>query len=184
MILFGLGNPGRKYHLTRHNIGFLVLDKLAKDLGVKFKSHPDYKEAFSERYNLFLVKPLLYMNNSGVIVNEYLKKRKDDFLVICDDIYLPYGEIRFKKKGSDGGHRGLANIIYYLQTQNFLRLRVGIGMPVVISYTDYVLSEFTKKEKETLPLLLKKIATALGVFLEKGIDWAMTQFNRKKLLVQ
>ncbi|MEO0098864.1 MAG: aminoacyl-tRNA hydrolase [candidate division WOR-3 bacterium] len=182
MIFFGLGNPGRRYRLTRHNIGFLVLDFLTKEFRIKFKSFSDYEEVFLEKYNLYLVKPLLYMNNSGVVVKDYLKKREDAFLVICDDFNLPFGEIRFRKKGSDGGHQGLANIIYHLNTNNFSRLRIGISPPINLSYTDYVLSEFKKEEKEKLPFLLEKIKDALLFFLAKGIERAMTEFNRKNLL--
>ncbi len=182
MIIFGLGNPGKKYQFTRHNIGFIVLDKLANDFGVKFKSFPDYQEAFYEKYNLFLVKPLLYMNHSGVVVKEYLEKKGDDFLVICDDIYLPFGEIRFRKEGSDGGHKGLADIIYHLANQKFPRLRIGIGTPTNLSYTDYVLSQFSEEEKVKIPYLLEKIKGAIILFLNKGIGEAMTQFNRKNLL--
>jgi PTH1 family peptidyl-tRNA hydrolase len=182
MVFFGLGNPGREYQLTRHNIGFLVLDFLARIFRCRFRFFPDYAEAYLEKEGLFLVKPLLYMNNSGVVVKEYLTKRSDSFLVICDDLNLPFGEIRFRKKGSDGGHQGLKNIIYHLNTERFPRLRIGIGGPTNLSYTAYVLSEFTKIEKEKLPCLLERISEALLLFLKEGIEKAMNRFNRKNLL--
>jgi len=182
MIFFGLGNPGRKYQLTRHNIGFLALDFLARVFHCRFRTFTDYAEAYSEKEGLFLVKPLLYMNNSGVVVKEYLAKRPDSFLVICDDLSLPLGEIRFRKKGSDGGHQGLKNIIYHLNTERFPRLRIGIGEPVNLSHTEYVLSEFNKEEKEKLPCLLEMISEALLLFLKEGIEKAMNRFNRKNLL--
>ncbi len=167
--------------MTRHNIGFLLLDFWAREKRIKFRSFASYEEAFDEKNNLFLVKPLLYINNSGVVVKEYLGKRPDDFLVICDDVNLPFGEIRFKKRGGDGGHRGLGSIIYHLATEKFARLRIGIGKPPA-SPADYVLSEFSLEEKENLPQIFRAVADGLALFLKEGIDRAMSRFNRKRLL--
>jgi peptidyl-tRNA hydrolase, PTH1 family len=182
LVCFALGNPGKKYALTHHNIGFMVADALAHKLGKKFKSDSDY-QWFAQELNdkkLVVVKPLLYMNNSGVIVKEYLTHTSDDFMVVCDDFALPLGRIRIRERGSEGGHQGLASIIYHLATNNFPRLRIGIGNPLPeISYSEYVLAKFTGQEKKLLPEIIERSIEALLCVAESGIRKAMTLYNAK-----
>ena len=125
-IIAGLGNPGEEYSLNRHNIGFIIIDHFAEIKKITFKKEGNSMIA---KRNLYcLLKPLTYMNLSG---NAILKHKGDinDLLVICDDIYLPFGEIRLRKSGNDGGHNGLYSIINELQTNQFCRMRIGVGLP-------------------------------------------------------
>ncbi len=180
MVCFALGNPGKKYALTRHNIGFMVAEALAHKLKKKFKSGKDYEwisKTLGEK-EITIVKPLLYMNNSGIIVKEYLAKHQEDFIVICDDFALPLGRIRIREQGSDGGHQGLASIIYHLTSNDFPRLRIGIGIPEPeISHSDYVLAKFTKEEIALLPEIIERSVDAIFCILEQGIKKAMTLYN-------
>lgn len=180
MTLFGLGNPGDRYADTRHNIGFLVLDELARRLRVRFRSGSGLALARgswrSER--LLLVKPMLYMNESGVPVAEQLRREPDDFLVICDDFALPFGRLRLRPQGSDGGHNGLASIVYRLGTDRFPRLRVGIGSPPEgMDRADYVLEPFPAEEATRLPELLGKAADACLAVATDGLERAMNRHN-------
>jgi PTH1 family peptidyl-tRNA hydrolase len=180
LTVFGLGNPFPKYKDTRHNVGFMVVDKLAKDLGVRFTHHSAYHAAHSDKFNMTLVKPMLYMNNSGIAVREFLQTsdKPDDFIVVYDDITLPLGRIRIREKGSDGGHQGMASIIYHLLTNNFPRLRVGIGKPMSdISATEYVLEKFSRLEKQILDKTIDNVCSALLMIKDQGIKMAMNQYN-------
>uniref|UniRef100_A0A7V6CMM1 Peptidyl-tRNA hydrolase n=1 Tax=candidate division WOR-3 bacterium TaxID=2052148 RepID=A0A7V6CMM1_UNCW3 len=182
-IICGLGNPGKEYQFTRHNLGFLVLDSLAKDFQKGFDNYQFYacaKIFFSEK-EVYLVKPLTYMNYAGVGLKEFLKNINYDlkkFLCILDDLNLPFGKIRIREKGSDGGHRGLASIIYYLATNEFARLRIGIGRPINMTATDYVLSCFSEEEKKKLPEIIEKAKKATLTFISEGIKSAMNKFNK------
>lgn len=182
-IICGLGNPGKEYQFTRHNLGFLVLDSLAKDFQKEFDNYQFYARAkifFSEK-EVYLVKPLTYMNYAGVGLKEFLKNINYDlkkFLCILDDLNLPFGKIRIREKGSDGGHRGLASIIYYLATNEFARLRIGIGRPINMTATDYVLSCFSEEEKKKLPEIIEKAKKATLTFISEGIKSAMNKFNK------
>lgn len=182
MVFFALGNPGKKYALTRHNIGFLVADALAHKLGAKFKSAAGFQwfsKTIGEK-EIMAIKPLLYMNNSGIIVKKYLAKKPDDFVVVCDDFALPLGTIRIRERGSEGGHQGLASIIYHLVTNNFPRLRIGIGNPPPeLSHSEYVLAKFSAEEKEVLPDIIERSVEALLCIFESGIRKAMTLYNAK-----
>ncbi len=180
MTVFGLGNPFSKYKDTRHNVGFMVVDRLAKDLAVRFKHHSAYHAAHSNKSNMTLVKPMLYMNNSGIAVREFLQTsdNPDNFIVVYDDIALPLGRIRIREKGSGGGHQGMASIIYHLQTNNFPRLRVGIGKPVSdIGATEYVLEKFSRPEKQILDKTIDNACSALLMIEEQGVKMAMNHYN-------
>lgn len=179
MIVFGLGNPLEQYKGTRHNVGFMVVDRLAKKLSLRFKNYGQYQTAKSGDY-LILVKPMLYMNNSGVAVRAYLQSssEKPNFVVAYDDWALPLGKIRIREKGSDGGHHGLASIIYHLNTNEFARLRIGIGpLPDNVSATDFVLSNFTKDEKLILEQVIENVCQAIITINQSGIKIAMNKFN-------
>ncbi|MCS7258549.1 MAG: aminoacyl-tRNA hydrolase [candidate division WOR-3 bacterium] len=179
MIVFGLGNPLPQYSNTRHNIGFMVVDRLAEKLKVSFKT-TDYYQFVITDISLTLVKPMLYMNNSGFVVSYYLSRNKcsNQFIVIVDDISLPFGRIRIREKGGSGGHNGLASIISALKSENFPRLRIGIGQPPVgVSLTEYVLSEFNSSEKKLLNQILNFACDAILVIKERGIKTAMSIYN-------
>lgn len=184
MIIFGLGNPGRKHERTRHNLGFMVLDELAHDFGVRFRTRGGCREAKLQIGGVpcALVQPLCFMNNSGTAVKEYLDRHHDDFVVACDDLALPFGRIRIRTRGSDGGHLGLANIIYHLATGNFPRLRIGIGAPPAgVDAADYVLSEPVENERRFLPEVLGAARAALVTIVEDGVTAAMNEFNGREL---
>jgi PTH1 family peptidyl-tRNA hydrolase len=179
MTIFGLGNPGNRYSNTRHNIGFLVVDTIAQRTGMRFHHLSGMllaRTVIASR-PLTLVKPLLYMNNSGIVVKEQLTHYPDKFLVVIDDLNLPFGTLRLRPRGSDGGHKGLASIIYQLGDDNFPRLRIGIGSPGTATASEYVLSPWTPAELTRLPQILTLAAdTCLCVFNE-GIEKAMNRFN-------
>lgn len=176
-IIIGLGNPGKKYQNTRHNLGFLVVDKIREKLDFspfvykeKFQAEISEGEVNGER--VILVKPQTYMNKSGESVNKivsFYKVDLKDILVILDDINLLFGKIRIRMGGSSGGHKGLQSVIDQLKNKNFLRIRVGIGNNLKKSLEDYVLSNFNPEEMEKIfheivPFVFQKIKE----FLEKG----------------
>lgn len=186
-ILVGLGNPGKEYQWTRHNVGFLVMDFLARRHGLTFKKgRGQYVETIfhlnGER--IVAAKPLTYMNLSGLAVKEIIRFYKletlDDLLVVLDDFHLPYGTLRFRKAGSDGGQKGLRSIIEQLNTQEFPRLRIGIGNHVTDPKT-YVLQRFSSHELEKLPTILKYAVEGIETFVLEGIDIAMSKFNKNVL---
>ncbi len=185
--MFGLGNPGREYELTRHNIGFLVIDELAGRYSStwisKFQSL--YTEVIEDGIRITLIKPMTYMNLSGRSVAQwvnYYKVPLDNILVVVDDVSLPFGSVRFRKKGSHGGHNGLKSIINALGTSEWARLRVGVGSPPpTMSLVDWVLGEFSRKEKEKLPELLSYCADAVISWALEGFEKAATKFNRSGL---
>jgi PTH1 family peptidyl-tRNA hydrolase len=184
-LIVGLGNPGPEYKYTRHNVGFLVADRLADELNARFSSER-YAEAAKARYRgkmLIIIKPQTYMNLSGKAVRYWLEKEKiplENLLVITDDINLPFGQIRLRGKGSHGGHNGLKNIIELLQTQQFPRLRIGIGKDFAPGeQVDYVLGKWTPAEVERLPGILDRSVDAVIHFVQEGLQNTMTKFNRK-----
>lgn len=181
MTIFGLGNPTTVYAKTRHNLGFMVLDTIAHRLRIRFHHLPGKFFARTQFAGtpLTLVKPLLYMNESGVAVREHLTEEPDDFLVVVDDIALPFGRLRLRPRGSDGGHKGLASIIYHLGSNNFSRLRIGICLQTAVpgSLAEYVLSSFTPEETKLLPEILERAAAACLAVVTEGLDQAMNRFN-------
>jgi PTH1 family peptidyl-tRNA hydrolase len=184
-LIAGLGNIGPEYELTRHNIGFLILDHLANKHGVQF--HSDRLAFTTElKYkgkSIHLIKPTTYMNLSGKAVNYWMKNLhipKENLLVITDDLALPYGKIRMRSKGSSGGHNGLKNIEETLETTEYARLRFGVGNDFGKGrQVDYVLSNFSKEEFIELPLYLEKCAGAILSFATQGIERTMNTFNTK-----
>jgi len=181
-VIVGLGNPGKKYEVTRHNIGFELIDYIAEKKDVTFrKKHQalvgEYREG-SEK--ILLVKPLTYMNLSGESVREiwdYYDFEKEDLLVAYDDIDLETGVLRIRKKGSGGTHNGMASIIQQLTFQDFPRLRIGIGSPGRIPLVSYVLGRFTDEEIEIMQKAVIKAADAVDAFVTEGIDLAMQNYN-------
>lgn len=185
-LIVGLGNIGEKYVDTRHNIGFMVAHRLAETLKVtpELKRHAYTTKGKYKGRQLHIVMPTTYMNLSGKAVRYYLKELKIDtqnLLVVTDDIALPFGKLRLKPKGSDGGHNGLKDINQMLGTQQYPRLRFGVGNDFQKGgQSDYVLSPFTDEEFEALPELLDKSVKGILSFVSIGIGRTMEQINRKE----
>jgi len=180
----GLGNPGARYAATRHNLGFRVLDAFAEGLHPVWSSEGSYRCAVvaSEGQEVALVKPATFMNASGVAVREALSRfgaAPEDLLVIVDDVQLPLGRIRIRRKGSDGGHNGLLSIIECLGTSAFPRLRLGVGAPPEgEEMIGYVLGVFAPHEQGAVSEMVGRAADALRVVLREGIEKAMNEFNK------
>jgi len=184
-LITGLGNPGEEYKNTRHNIGFEAVDALAADAGAVFKTER-YGDVVKIKHRgkiLVLLKPSTYMNLSGKAVRYWLEKENipiEKFLVIADDIALPTGMLRMKKKGSDGGHNGIADIIRILSTSNFNRLRIGVGNSFSKGkQVDYVLGRWTTEEEEVLAPKIQKVVDMVKSFVVIGADRTMNFFNEK-----
>lgn len=184
-LIVGLGNVGAKYQDTRHNIGFLVNDLLAKEFEVSFKTDQlgDVAEFKYKGRTFVLLKPSTYMNLSGKAVRYWMQKKKipnDKILVILDDLNLPFGKQRLRGKGKDGGHNGLKDIDQTIGGNNYARLRLGIGNEFSKGrQVNYVLGEWTSEEEKTLPELLKYAADTAKSFATIGIAHTMNQFNKK-----
>jgi PTH1 family peptidyl-tRNA hydrolase len=182
-VIFGLGNPGRSYQLTRHNIGFILLDHIQGFSNIPFrpgKGDYYYCDLRISDERVMLVKPTTYMNNSGLAVAQFLNYYKvdlSDALIVYDDYHLPFATLRFRGNGSAGGHNGVKSIIAHLGTQQFDRLRIGIGDQFKDS-VNFVLSKFTKKELSILEDLLPEAYNGIKVWLASGLDAAMNQYNR------
>ena len=188
--IIGLGNPGKKYSQNRHNIGFLLLENLSKKYNSNFLLKDKLKSSCSEfkinesTYRLFL--PNTFMNNSGDAVRaivDWYKIKLDQIFVIVDDKDLPLGKIRFRKKGSSGGHNGLKSIIEKLQTQNFNRIRIGIGSPPLIEGTNnyntisHVLGNISLEEKSTLDKVYERVIESLEQINIKKEEFIMNELN-------
>lgn len=184
----GLGNPGKEYENTRHNAGFIAVDYIAYKLGITFKPMKGnfYCATYlsSESQEIFFIKPTTFMNMSGWAVYDFALMeniKPEEILVVLDDFSLEFGQIRIRKKGSDGGHKGLGSIIYMFNTDNIPRLRIGIGpLPEGVDPVEYVLSPFSEPERAELENVLKRVYEAVFAIIEKGIDYAMNRFNRTK----
>ncbi len=184
-LIAGLGNIGEEYSETRHNIGFKILDALARASNTSFS--PDRYASKAELNikgrKLILIKPTTYMNLSGKAVNYWLKQEKipvSNLLVLVDEIALPFGSIRLKMKGSDGGHNGLKNINQVLASQQYSRLRFGIGNEFSRGkQIDYVLGEWSETERKDLDARLETAGEAIKSFALAGPQLTMTQFNNK-----
>jgi PTH1 family peptidyl-tRNA hydrolase len=184
-LIVGLGNIGDTYKNTRHNIGFSVLDSLAAKSGVQFETKKlgDLAQYQVKGRTFLLLKPSTYMNLSGKAVKYWLEKEKllpENLFVLTDDLNLPFGTIRIKGNGSSGGHNGLQNIQDVLQTQNYARLRFGVGEPIKKGQqVDHVLGEWSEDENKILPERLEKMAEAVTFFGMAGLQNTMNAFNGK-----
>ncbi|MBK3332317.1 aminoacyl-tRNA hydrolase [Persephonella atlantica] len=183
--VIGLGNPGKQYEKTRHNIGFMVADAVVSHLKCSKKY---IEKSFSHIYechdhDVIVAKPQTYMNNSGIAVKNLIEDYKlspDEILVIYDDLDLPLGTVKLRKKGSSGGHRGLQSIIQELKTESFPRLRIGIGRPErKEQVVEYVLSSFDKKEQLLVEKIIQHGAQCVLNVLKYGIDKSMNFCNQK-----
>lgn len=183
-LVVGLGNPGDAYEDTRHNIGFMVVDALAIRESVSLNQkakHYTYGRGLIGNQEAILIKPLTYMNKSGVAVRDAIKRfdEADNILVVHDDIDLDTGVIRIRKTGSSGGHRGIESIIGSLGSKDFIRLKIGIGRSDRIPAERYVLSTFKKKERQVVKEAVEKAADAIPIILDKGISCAQNRFHRE-----
>ena len=187
-IIAGLGNPTMQYEGTRHNAGFDVIDALADKYNISVdgrKNRAYIGKGIIEGQKVLLVKPQTYMNLSGESIGglvDYFKiDEEQDLIVIYDDISLSPGQIRIRKKGSAGGHNGIKNIIAHLGTQEFPRIKVGVGdKPPRMDLADYVLSRFSKEDREKMEQAFKDAAEAVEVMITEGADAAMNRFNGHK----
>lgn len=183
-LILCLGNIGAEYEGTRHNAGFMVGDTIAEEAGVPFKScrYGDMAIVKVKNCELMLLKPSTFMNLSGVAARFWMNKEKlplENLLVIVDDLSLPFGAIRIRERGSDAGHNGLKNIASELGTQNYARLKFGVGNNFPKGgQIDFVLGKFPPDEQKELPEKLKKAAEAVKAFCLSGASFAMTHFNK------
>ena len=186
-LIAGLGNPGKEYENTRHNIGYMALDAYADAYGIdvnsrKFKAFAG--KGMAEGEKVILIKPLTYMNLSGEAIREaceyYKIDPEEELIVIFDDIALPVGNLRVRPKGSAGGHNGIKNIIACLGTENFKRIRIGVGeKPSRMDLADYVLGHFTKEDMEAEKEACKNAIEAVNMLMDGKTEEAMNKFNRK-----
>lgn len=184
-LIAGLGNPEKKYEATRHNIGFETIDLLAHKEGIKMnklKHKAVFGDGIIAGEKVIIAKPQTYMNLSGEsirdIVNFY-KIPAENVIIVCDDINLELGKIRIRPKGSDGGHNGLKSIIYQLTTDEFVRIRMGVGAPKGEHYNlaDYVLGRFSKEEIEVLTPVANRVTQAIETIIRSDVSTAMNKFN-------
>ena len=182
-LIAGLGNIGAEYANTRHNIGFMVLDALIKDSGTSFISgrYGSTAEISYRGHKLILLKPSTYMNLSGKAVNYWMQELKikpENLLVVVDDLALPFGTLRMRKQGSDGGHNGLKNITQMLGNNSYARLRVGIGDAFAKGHqVDYVLGKWKSEEEKELPFILDRAGDAIKAYAFMGPDRAINICN-------
>jgi len=183
-LVVGLGNPGTKYHGTRHNVGYDVLAELARRYEAgkpRNRFAGETVDVVMNGVRVLLLSPTTYMNRSGRSVAEasgFFKLRPEDVMVVCDDLSLPLGKLRIRAKGSSGGHKGLEDIIRSLGTENFPRLRVGIGSPPQgLDAADYVLQRFSAEEQAVIREAVTKACDAVTVWVAQGIDACMNRYN-------
>lgn len=186
-IIVGLGNPGNEYKDTKHNVGFMFLDALADAWNVanwKEKDNGLLTETFFNNEKIILLKPLTFMNESGRAVEPILsfyKLSATDLIVVHDDMDIPAGTIRIRKKGSAGGHRGVQSILDHIKDENFVRFRIGIGRPAEhFTVINHVLSPFFEDDKEKIKTAIKSLIPAAECVIEYDADMAMNRFNPKK----
>lgn len=187
-MIVGLGNPGKQYENTRHNIGFMALDRLADSYGVSWSQETKFQakvaSAMVDGEKILLVKPMTYMNESGQAVekmSQYYKIDPDNVLIIYDDLDLPTGKLRLRQSGSAGGHNGIKSIISHLGTSKFKRIRTGIDRPDKQSVVDYVLGELRRDEQDKLSSSFDYIQSAVDLWLQSDdFNQVMNRFNQKK----
>ena len=185
-VIVGLGNPGREYEMTRHNIGFLVLNELARRSNVSFRkswwSPVETAKGRVGNETVRLVKPQTFMNRSGQVVGPALRKaggQPEDMLIVFDDVALGWGQLRVRAQGSAGGHNGVQSVMDVLGDGAFGRIRVGIGpKPDSLSLSDYVLGPFSDAERRSLDAVVRRAADAVEMVCAAGIEQTMNCFNR------
>jgi PTH1 family peptidyl-tRNA hydrolase len=187
-IIVGIGNPGAQYARTRHNVGWRVLDRLAAQPRAEFRAHGDLAEIARTRMGgaeVMLVKPLTYVNLTGRItglLEDAGRVPVEGIMVICDDLNLPLGSLRVRPKGSAGGHRGLASLIEALGTEEFARLRIGVGRPGLRSeaWSRYVLERFSEEEEPAVERAVARADEAVRIWITRGLEACMNFANRRE----
>ena len=182
-VICGLGNPGRGFKATRHNLGFRVVELVAREEKIAIRRRAYYSlvgEGTIAGQEVLLVKPLTFVNSSGLALREIVNSEQillESLLIICDDMNLPLGKLRIRRKGAHGGHKGLRSIVEHLGTSNFSRLRIGIGSPGEASPVDYVLSRFKRSQSRLITEAVRSAAEAARTWVSLGIDECMNRFN-------
>ena len=179
-IIIGLGNPGKKFENTRHNVGFMAIDKFAKENNFSdFKLEKKFDALVSENENVLLVKPETFMNESGVAARKILsKKNTEDIVIIHDDIDLPVGKIKIVKDRGSAGHKGVESIIQNIGNNNLIRIRIGIAGQKDVSAKSVVLKKFSPEEQKIVDDAIQKASNALNLFLKEGLDKTMNEYNK------
>jgi PTH1 family peptidyl-tRNA hydrolase len=183
-VVVGLGNPGKRYTGTRHNVGYAVIDLLGEScragrFQTRFQAHIAELQEGPEK-KILLVKPETFMNRSGQCVRQvvdFYQAPLEDLLVVCDDVNLPLGKLRVRAKGSAGGHNGLRDIQLHLGTTQYARIRVGVGLPEASDLIDHVLGRFRPSEQATMDAAVSTAAQAVIVWVERGTEACMNQYN-------
>ncbi|MFA5011613.1 MAG: aminoacyl-tRNA hydrolase [Ignavibacteria bacterium] len=191
-LIVGLGNPGTKYELTRHNAGYIIIDYVAEYLNSTFKAGKGEYYFTRAKYkgdDIILLKPSTYMNNSGIAVSQFFELHPEinlrDLLIIYDDFQLELGTIRIRQSGSDGGHNGIASIIYHLNTDDFPRMRVGIGKDEVMKkeeFVNFVLSNFDEPELEKIKNMLPVYRDCVFAYIKQPLKSVMNMYNKNFLV--
>jgi peptidyl-tRNA hydrolase, PTH1 family len=179
-LVAGLGNPGREYQRTRHNIGFMVLDRLAADARLPWDYSAKWNAGWA-RSDVIMVKPATFMNRSGeavAAIANFYKIAAEEVLIVLDDLALPLGRLRVRNQGSSGGHNGLQSVIEHFGTEAVPRLRIGIGAAPSRGAVDYVLGRFFEEEKTLVDATIKRAAEAVKCTVDKGLFAAMNVFNQ------
>ncbi len=190
LLVVGLGNPGERYRNTRHNIGFMVAERLNERLSggqAQAKFSGLWSDCISDGRKIGILRPQTYMNKSGNSVNQainWFKLDLDQIIVIYDDLDLPFGEVRLRRKGSAAGHNGLSSIMQQTGSQELQRLRVGIGRPSHGDTVSYVLNRFSKEEEPELPAVIDHAVDAVLAWIEHDMDEAMGRFNGVNVLAR
>lgn len=189
ILIAGLGNPGEKYRRTRHNIGFLVIDRIAEEHGIALQTKDAYSigEGVLEGHRVTLLKPLAFMNLSGRAVQKILRKfvgSAEDpgsrLIVVHDDIDMPVGKVRLRRNGSSGGHRGIESIIAETGSKEFVRIKVGVGRDPNVPVEHFVLQSFRPDERDAVRESIEQAADAVVAIIAHGLDKAMNSMNRQK----
>jgi peptidyl-tRNA hydrolase, PTH1 family len=179
-LVAGLGNPGREYQRTRHNIGFMVLDRLAADAQLPWDYSEKWRAGWAKS-DIIMVKPATFMNHSGeavAAIANFYKIAAEQVLIVLDDLALPLGRLRVRMQGSSGGHNGLESVIEHFGTEAVPRLRIGIGAAPSRGAVDYVLGRFFEEEKTLVDATIKRAAEAVKCAVDKGLFAAMNVFNQ------
>ncbi len=178
-LIVGLGNPGSKYSHTRHNIGFRIIDSVAKKMHLKFKEGNEL--AVAKNKSVILLKPLTFMNLSGKTVSQILRKNTiEEILIIVDDIYLDFAKIRIRERGGDGGHNGIKSIVDEIAFEEFFRFRVGIGNDTKNELSDFVLSEFSNEEEKILKETIEFSSYLISIFIDNSYKELLNSFSKMK----
>ncbi len=185
-LIAGLGNPGSRYEKTRHNVGFMALEEFIRRQQLEFKEKEDCKTVKGSMgdENIILLEPLTFMNRSGVVVRKIMQKSNispEKLIVIHDDLDLETGSLKIRKKGSSGGHKGIESIIQNIGTQEFIRVKIGIGRDRFVPTEKYVLSKFGKDELALIKETIEKAVESLQTIITDGVESAMNRFNRARI---